>query len=296
MARALVDAADTALVAVAVAKRETFLVALRAQMYRVAAVHFDNQRIALENALRERGQHLNETVCREDLGEDIESILTTIFDEFKWDMARSMMEILVETMTGAIRHRTIDFSAELSFNLRNPVAEAYLKEYCLGQIKQIDATTLKVMRGIIHQGLADGLSYTEIARRMTAKYSAFGAPVPQKHLRNRAELIATYETGQAYESASRQTVEILSARGIPIEKRSVTVGDDRVDEECLRNEREGWIPLHQAHTSGHQHPLFHVACRCVAVYRLARVAALKRYVALNPSMKTPPVEFFTRIK
>lgn len=199
-----------------------------------------------------------------------------------------MVPPLREAMIGAVKHRDGDLLPKeitrsgigLSFDLRNPDAVDYLKRYCGQQVTKIDETTRRAMRGVIIQGTDEGVNYSEIGRRMIAKYRSFGEPVPQRHLRNRAELIATYEIGSAYETASAQAVTALAALGLPVEKSWLTVGDDRVEEHCLANEAEGWIPLSQAHTTGHMHPLGHPACRCGELYRLARATmpAPKSYV------------------
>lgn len=300
MTLALAEAAAEALVQVAVARRELFLAPLRSRMARVAGVHFDNQRIVLERKLRERGAHLNESVCREGLGDAVAGLMITIFDEFAVDTADAMREILMKAMEGAIKHRLLDFGYAMSFSLRNPAAQRYLKTYCLNEIKKIDATTLKIMKGIVYQGLYEGASYTEIAARMVSRYAAFGTPVPQHHLRNRAELIATYETGQAYEAASREVADTIAKKGIPIEKSSITVGDDRVDAECLAKEAQKWIPLDQPFTTHlqkdnveHQRSPFHIACRCTTIYRVATKRA-RAMLARSPN--PAPVEFYAIIK
>ena len=59
--------------------------------------------------------------------------------------------------------------------------------------------------------------------------------------------------------------------GLDVEKHWSTMGDDKVSDECLLNEQDGedgWIPLEQAHTSGHMHPLRFPGCRCDELYRV----------------------------
>ena len=79
---------------------------------------------------------------------------------------------------------------------------------------------------------------------------------------------ATHELGIADESAGRQTVDALAAKGLPMQKSWDTAGDDQVCEICRGNEAAGWIPLADPFPSGHQQPPGHVACRCCALYEL----------------------------
>ena len=50
---------------------------------------------------------------------------------------------------------------------------------------------------------------------------------------------ATNELGIADESASRQTVDALAAKGLPMHKSWNTAGDDQVCEICRSNEAAG---------------------------------------------------------
>jgi hypothetical protein len=52
-----------------------------------------------------------------------------------------------------------------------------------------------------------------------------------------------------------------------MEKRWLTVGDDRVSDGCKDNQRAGWIALNDAFPSGDDRPLRFPGCRCVVQYR-----------------------------
>lgn len=272
----LEEASRKALAAVQVARKEKFLKPLRAQLYRVAALHFSQQSDALLGALRRRGHVLNETVCREELADDIDGILGGIFAEYRPDFADAMRRIVTTAMGGAVRHRLADFDAQINFDLENPMAQEYLGKYCADQVSKIDETTRKSVKGVIVAGENNGKSYSEIAREIVKKFDSFGEPVPQKHLKNRAETIAVYELGQAYESAGNQTVAALQSKGLPMVKSSSTAADEHVCDLCRANEAEGWIPFDQPHQSGHMHPNFHIGDRCAELYELDSDAAEKQ--------------------
>lgn len=282
MTLALAEAAATALLTVQIARKEAFIGPLHTQLYRIAGSHFEKQADALALALRKRASALNEAVCRENLLDDIPRILAPIFADYAPEMVDHMVPVLQRAMGGGITQRLTDFGVTMSFDLRSPLAVDYLEKYAMQQVTKIDATTMRSMQKIVTWGVTEGKSYTEMANRMVAKFAEFGTAVPQKHLRNRAELIATYEIGMAYESGSRQAVEALAAKGLPIQKRWLTVGDDRVEETCLRNEAEKWIPLKQPHRSGHQQPLAHPACRCGELYQLDSGAMARALRGMTP--------------
>ena len=266
---ALAEAARNAIAAAHVARKEKHLAPLRTQLNRAAAMHFQRQKDLLDRRLRDKFAHLNEAVLSEGLAEITAMILSEVFAATRGEFADAMQTVIVRAMQGAVRHRCADFNVDIAFNFRDPKVQAALKAYCGKQIATIDETTRRTVAAIIGRGEADGLSYSDIARRIVKRFDEFGDPAPQKHIRNRAELIATYELGQAYESAGRQTMNRLSAKGIPMEKSWLTVGDDRVSALCRSNQDEGWIPLDEAHQSGHQQPCGHPACRCCELYQVA---------------------------
>lgn len=167
-------------------------------------------------------------------------------------------------MTGAL----LDFGVDVSFDLDNPRARAYASEAAAEAVTRINQTTREELRRLITQAVADGASYTEIAKEIREKYAGFRTPQPQKHIRDRAELVAVQELGQAYEAGSYTVGEELQRAGLEMEKAWLTVGDERVSEEiCRPNEQQGWIPFNDEFQSGHKRPLGHVACRCTLLQR-----------------------------
>jgi len=272
----LEKASRRALAAVQVARKEKFLKPLRTQLYRATAVHFQKQGDAVIGELRRRGHVLNEAVCAEGLGDDIDGILSNIFADYRPSYTDAMARTLTTAMGGAVRHRLADFAAQINFDLENPLAQEHLKKYCGDQIAKIDESTRRAIKSTIVSGEAEGKSYSEIARAIARKFDSFGDPAPQKHLRNRAETVSVYELANAYESASRQTVDALQSKGLPMQKSSSTAGDDRVSAVCRANEAAGWMPLGDAFPSGHQQAPFHIACRCCCLYELDSDAAEKQ--------------------
>ena len=149
----------------------------------------------------------------------------------------------------------------VSFDLANPRAVHYLTRYGADRVRQIDETTRAQIRTIVTDGVDQGLSYTTIAGQLRQAFATMSA--------ERARLIAVQESAMAYSEGNRIAAQELQAAGLTIEKSWLTVGDDRVEDHCLANAADGWIPLDQLFSAGAQRTPQHVRCRCSNLYRRA---------------------------
>lgn len=84
-----------------------------------------------------------------------------------------------------------------------------------------------------------------------------------KMLKERSELIAQTEMRRAVSQARGIQEKQYGAK----EKRWSTVGDNRVRDEHTANEAEGWIPIDNTFSSGHDETPGGPACRCTVQYR-----------------------------
>ncbi len=159
---------------------------------------------------------------------------------------------------------------DYAFGLANPRAVAYLEAHGYGLISQIDSVTRGNIATIVTNGTAEGWSYNRIAREITSLYSEMAIGKPQRHIDSRAHLIAVTEAGNGYEEGNLAVVRDLADGGLRMEKKWLTVGDDRVSDGCQANQAEGWIPVAQAFQSGHARPLRFPGCRCTTEYRRMR--------------------------
>ena len=159
---------------------------------------------------------------------------------------------------------------DIAFTLANPRAVQYLDEHGYGLISQINEVTRGNIATIVSNGVDEGWSYSRMAREISSLYSEMAVGKPQAHIESRAHLIAITEAGQAYEAGSNMVVRDLQEAGLAMEKKWLTVGDDRVSQGCRDNAAEGWIPYSQAFGSGHQHPLRFPGCRCTTLYQRAK--------------------------
>ena len=156
------------------------------------------------------------------------------------------------------------------FDLANPRAVAYIEQRGAALVAAHE-TTREYIRTVISQGVAEGWSYDRMAKRITERYREFAVGRPQKHIDSRAHGIAVTEARNAYVEGKAIVAQRLQAAGLDMEKRWVTMGDDRVSAICQANGDVGWIPLNDTFPSGHAQPLAHPYCRCG--YEVRRVGS-----------------------
>jgi hypothetical protein len=155
----------------------------------------------------------------------------------------------------------------LTFNLANPRATAFLRNYGARGITQINETTRQTIHDILVRGSEQGWSYDKTAKAISTRFTEFAVGRPQEHIRSRAHLVAVTETSNAYEQGNFEASLQLQEHGIEQEKMWVNVGDDRVSDGCLANTAVGWIPITFAFPSYHMRPPRFPGCRCHAQYR-----------------------------
>jgi len=151
---------------------------------------------------------------------------------------------------------------DLSFAVQDPRVVDYLRTHSATRISGINETTSEAVRKIIEEGQEQGWSYETLAATLHDKFEQFREGSPQAHVRNRAELIALTEVGDAYGEGTMLAARDLASAGLKMKKSWLTVGDERVSDGCQRNAQEGKIPLEQAFSSGHMRPLRFPGCRC----------------------------------
>lgn len=161
----------------------------------------------------------------------------------------------------------IDLAVDGTFDLDHPDAVTFLRGRAADRVAGIDDVTRRFVRTVLVQAADGGWSYQGTAKALRDRFVEFSAPVPQQHLRNRAELIAVTEVGEAYEHGARIVADELAVGGLVLEKAWLTVGDERVCPICGPNEAAGYIARTASFPSGHDGPLGHPACRCTATWR-----------------------------
>jgi hypothetical protein len=173
------------------------------------------------------------------------------------------IESAVETgLTLGAENLLKQFSSEaidIIFNLKNPRAVEYLKNYGVNRVSQIDDTSKKILRNLLVDGIDKGLSYSRMVTLLKMQFGEWST--------KRAKLIAVTEMGNAYQRGNLIVGQDLAASGLKMEKSWLTRGDDKVDPHCSANAAQGWIDVNKEHLSGAMTPLDHPRCRCVELYR-----------------------------
>lgn len=159
-----------------------------------------------------------------------------------------------------VRNVKADTSGWVSLpNLR---AQEYAKNHAAEAVTQINDTTRKEIARIVSDGVKSGSSYDDIAKAIKDKFKEFAVPMPQKHVPNRAVLVAVTELANAYCEGNAQVGNYLQDNGVKMMKAWQTLEDDRVSDGCRENESVGWIPINKEFPSGHMHPPRFPGCRC----------------------------------
>lgn len=147
-------------------------------------------------------------------------------------------------------------------SLPNLRARAYAKKHAAEAVTQINDVTRKEIARIVSDGVKSGSSYNDIAKAIKSKFEEFAVPSPQKHIPNRAVLVAVTELANAYCEGNAQVGDYLQSNGVKMMKAWQTLEDDRVSDGCKENEQAGWIPIDKEFPSGHMHPPRFPGCRC----------------------------------
>lgn len=156
------------------------------------------------------------------------------------------------------------FDKKSSFNLANPRAVKWFQDNggSVDRIKGIQQTTGDSLKRVIGTAIDEGWAYTQTAKEIR---KLFDGPIS----RDRAQRIAVFESGQAYEAGNMLFAQSLKDDGVRMEKMWMTSHDEKVRPEHAANEAEGWIPIDQIHQTGHQEPPTDPGCRCYEIYREA---------------------------
>lgn len=232
---------------------------------------FTAQGNAFMRALNNAHRALTEAneVAQLDLDFIYEQAVATLATDYAVEYTTAAELVLNAGADAAIR----DYTLAIAFDVANPRAVQYLRDYGARLITRIDDVTKARIRDIVAAGVENGDSYSKVAKAIRTEFTSFSKPPIRpaaRHIRSRAELVAITEAGNSYQAGNYQAVAQAQDTGLQFEKTWITVGDKRVSSGCRANADEGYIPLDQDHTSGHAHPVRFPGCRCFEGYRRVR--------------------------
>lgn len=158
------------------------------------------------------------------------TLLTTTYERGYGDTDRDLQEDADVALVSAMRHRAAQ------------------------RIAGINDTTRAAVQALIEQAQRENWAYTKLATALRKQFAEFS--------KTRAKLIAVTEIGQAYTDGQMAAAQKRERMGQVVEKKWNDSGDGKVSQGCLQNSAQGWLPLAQSFSSGHQSPLRFPGCRC----------------------------------
>lgn len=260
--------------ALTVAQKVSLLTPLERRLERAMIAGFRKQRIEFLRRFRrhrtEFAVQVKEALAEDDWVPDFNASTAATARE----MARAIDLAARQAMGTGIKISYNDLGkpeAATGFTVRSPEAADVLRRRGASRIAGINDTTRSQVRTLLVQAVEEGWTYQRTEKALTDLYAGFSTTVPQRHLRaglpkdhlgTRARLIAVTETATAYEEGRRLVAGKLQAAGIPMQKRWITAGLDRVCPVCAAGQDEGWVPLDQTFGNGFDGPPGHPGCRC----------------------------------
>lgn len=196
-----------------------------------------------------------------------EQLWLEALEETREDFEKPIAEASAAVYQLAAEKISTSFKGALAFDLANPRAVDYITNRAPVAVSQINETTRRDVRRIITAGVNEGKSYQAVAKELREKYAQFRTPRPQEHIRDRAEGIAVFEMGDAYEQSSHDFAQGMQDWGMEMQKGWLSVGDAKVRPEHTANQAQGWIGLNEEFQSGHQRPPTDPGCRCTSLHR-----------------------------
>ncbi len=243
-------------------KEKDLLPIRQALVQRMKQVFGRQERIFLKGM----GKYRN--LFSEALGDsEFDEIMGEVIGRTTQDMGMGIIQASSQAMRLAAKQRIADFGIDIAFDLKNPRAVQWLTQNAALRVTQINEATRKEIASIVTQGTSEGWSYNRTAKEISTKFKEFRIGKPQLHIESRAHLVAVTESANAYEAGNKMVVDQMAEMGLEMEKKWLTVGDNRVSDGCAENQAEDWIPADQPHKSGDMHPPRFPGCRCDELYR-----------------------------
>lgn len=219
-------------------------------------------------------------------------VLEQIFNQVFWNTKDILADAAATGIKSSLICGYVTSSDQIgignAFFLTNPRASAYAFQNAANMVTNVNSTTRAQLWSMVNDGIKNGHSYDRIARAIKTKFGEFAIPMPQKHIANRATLVAVTELRKAYEDGNMQVYKYLQDEGIPMMKRWKNSGDERVSAGCMDNGAEGWIPLDQTFISGAEMPPRFPGCRCTLISRVMRPEMLGTNASVSGFGKAPP--------
>lgn len=200
---------------------------------------------------------------------EIDAALASAFAAFNYPAADTVYDWTIKLAYAGGGAQAVSDIGGAYITTENAIL-AYLKKHAAEKLgKDVDKTTRELVRKVLVQSFEDGWTYNRTVKEVRTLYAGFSARAAQGHIRNRAELIAVNELGNAYCAGSLHAARQLENQGMRIEKAWALATNPCAL--CQGNASQGWIPLDRNFSSGQDGPTAHPACRCSLMTRAAAV-------------------------
>lgn len=261
------NAADHVLLALTLKHEEEILTRLEAETARAIGKLFRKQGEDVLEAFRVMQVRFREEI----VPPGIEYALKLVSPEMQ-NVIRNAASV---TSKLGSRSTANNLGIDLSFKAVDQRTGEYLKQHAAERVTMINDTTRDRIQSIISEGFDKNQSYSQVARNISKEFEGMSVPMPQGHIKSRAELIAVTEIREAHEHSSMQTAKEIQDMGYDLEKFWQNRGDSKVSDGCLENTGADWIDLDDTFPSGDQMPPRFPGCRCRLVKRIKHGAGSK---------------------
>lgn len=154
----------------------------------------------------------------------------------------------------------------VQFSLPNEEATQWSAVNAARLVSDLDTTTRNNLRSLLTDARENGWAYTKTADEINARFDGFSQAAAQRHIRDRAQMVAVTESCNAYEAGSHKAINTLQTYGLVYDKSWLAAGD-ACPNICQANARQGWIDFGSTFQSGHVTPSGHPGCRCGCLYQ-----------------------------
>ena len=159
----------------------------------------------------------------------IEYIVGIVGNQIVFDIEEAAKDVYVDESQRL--QEAINLS--IGFEAVNKGAETYLAERD-EIIKKINNTTKSEIARILERAIQGEATQEDLIEQLRGSYALS---------RNRAEMIASNELGEAYVQGTNRTAQRLAVENdVVFEKQWDNVGDSNVTQGCTHNETLGWKP------------------------------------------------------
>lgn len=193
-------------------------------------------------------------------------------DSFTYPRAETVYNEVVPEVVAAGANQTVrNVGANLTFSNSTDFVLDYLKENSAAKLgADVDASTKARVRWTLVRSYEEHWTRAKVTSEIKNLFEGFAQRVPQAGIRNRAELIAVKELGDAYSQGTlRGALKIEETTSMVLQKAwALSANACPI---CLPNAGDGWIPLRDNFSSGDDAPTAHPACRCSLMTRVKQV-------------------------